>query len=307
MVGVPWFVYVGFIGFVVVALFASFKLYRTDAGADAHGPPTAKSARWVAAWTGLALTFGAGILVWRGPEVAGEYLTAYVVEYALSVDNMFVFLLLFDAFEVPLDHRHRLLFFGVVGALLFRGAVIAAGAALLGAFHWVVYLFGALLLYTAYRVARGGQQSQRPQDNPVLRFFRQHFPTTTRFDGAKFLTTEGGQRVATPMLLALLAIETTDIVFALDSIPAVFGVTQRPFIVLTSNVFAVLGLRSLYFLLAGMLRHLRLLHYGLAIVLAFVGTKMLLGAVGVEVPIWLTFAVIVLAIGTTAVLSRLLP
>lgn len=298
MIDAPWYLYAGFLGFVVTMLLVDLKLFH----ADEKEATTRQSAAWVGVWVSLALLFGVGLWVWAGANSAAKYFAGYLIEYSLSVDNMFVFVLIFSYLKVPLAYQHQVLFYGILGAIVFRAAFIVAGTALTDRFEWLIYVFGAFLIYTAVRIARGTKELH-PEDNPVLRFFERRFPTTTRYDGQKMFTVRDGRRLATPLFVCLILVETTDIVFAVDSIPAIFGITRDPFIVLTSNVFAVLGLRALYFLLAGAMERFHLLRYGLAAILGFVGTKMLLEAVHVEVPIWLSLSVIVVVLAATVVLS----
>lgn len=300
---VAWYWYVGFIAFVVAMLVVDLRLFH----AEEHEPTVKESGTWVAIWVGLALAFGVVVLLWEGATVAGEYFAGYLIEYSLSVDNMFVFIVIFSYFNIPRDKQHQVLFYGILGAMIFRGLFIAAGVALIHNFEWVIYVFGAFLIYTAYRIAKGEAEEIHPENNPVLRFFQRRFRTTTTFHGQKLFTYENGKRLATPLFVTLIFIEVTDILFAVDSIPAIFGVTDDPFIILTSNVFAILGLRALYFLLAGAMTRLHLLRYGLGIILAFVGTKMLLEAVDVQVPIWLSLLIIVSVLGATAFLSLKIP
>ncbi len=293
--------YVGFIGFVVAMLLLDLKLFQTD---DETEPTPKESGTWVAVWVSLALVFGIALYFWQGGEIAAQYFAGYLIEYSLSVDNMFVFIVIFQYFAIPFKYQHRVLFFGILGALIFRGIFIAVGTALIHNFEWIIYIFGAFLIFTAIRLAKaGGGEEIHPEKNPVLKFAQRRFPSTENFEGHKLFTVENGKRLATPLFITLVFIEVTDVLFALDSIPAIFGITQDPFIVLTSNVFAILGLRSLYFLLAGALNRLHLLNYGLAFVLGFVGVKMLLEAVDVKVPIWLSLVVIIGALGVTTVLS----
>jgi len=292
---------VGFIGFVVAMLLLDLKLFQTD---DETEPTPKESGTWVAVWVSLAQVFGIALYFWQGGEIAAQYFAGYLIEYSLSVDNMFVFIVIFQYFAIPFKYQHRVLFFGILGALIFRGIFIAVGTALIHNFEWIIYIFGAFLIFTAIRLAKaGGGEEIHPEKNPVLKFAQRRFPSTENFEGHKLFTVENGKRLATPLFITLVFIEVTDVLFALDSIPAIFGITQDPFIVLTSNVFAILGLRSLYFLLAGALNRLHLLNYGLAFVLGFVGVKMLLEAVDVKVPIWLSLVVIIGALGVTTVLS----
>ncbi|HEY7875153.1 MAG TPA: TerC family protein [Actinomycetota bacterium] len=291
--------YAGFIAFIVAMLLVDLKFFH----AEEHEPKIKESATWVAVWVTLAVAFGIGILVLEGTNLAGQYFAGYLIEYSLSVDNMFVFVVIFSYFSVPRAYQHQVLFYGILGAIVFRGIFIALGTALLHNFEWIIYIFGAFLIFTAYRVAKGSAEEMHPEHNPILKWVRKRTPTTHNFDGQKLFTIENGKRVATPLFIVLIFVEVTDILFAVDSIPAIFGVTSDPFIVLTSNVFAILGLRALYFLLAGGMDRLHLLNYGLGIILAFVGVKMLLEGVDVHVPVWLSLTVIVVVLAITTVAS----
>jgi tellurite resistance protein TerC len=285
-------------------LLLDLRLFQTDEETE---PTVKESGTWVTIWVSLALAFGVGLWILQGSEIAVQYFAGYLIEYSLSVDNMFVFIVIFGYFSIPFKYQHRVLFFGILGALVFRGIFIALGTALVRNFEWVIPVFGVFLIYTAYKLAREGDQDIHPEENPVLKFAQRKFPSTTNFEGHSLFTVENGKKLATPLFITLIFIEFTDVIFALDSIPAIFGITRDPFIVLTSNVFAILGLRSLYFLLAGALNRLHLLNYGLAIVLGFVGIKMILEVVHVEIPIWLSLGVIVVVLGTTTVLSLKIP
>jgi len=254
-----------------------------------------------AAWVGAGIVFGIAIFAWQGGDAGQEYFAAYLVEKALSVDNIFVFALLFQAFAVPAAYQHRVLFAGVLGALVLRGAFIAAGAALLEHLSWAFYLFGAFLLIAAVRMARGGVRVD-PRGGLVLRGLRKIMPVSGEFDGPRFLTRRDGRLYATPLLAALIAIETTDVIFAADSIPAAFGVTTDMFIVFTSNAFAILGLRALYFVLAGAMERFTYLSQGLAVMLAFIGAKMILAQV-VHIPTVISLGIIVAIIAVAVVLS----
>jgi tellurite resistance protein TerC len=293
---VAWYWYVAFLAFVIAMLVVDLRAFHSEE----HEPSMKESGTWTVIWIGLGTLFGVGLWIWQGGTVAGEYFAGYLIEKALSVDNMFVFVVIFSYFSIPRSKQHQVLFYGILGALVFRGIFIAAGVALINNFEWIIYVFGAFLIYTAYRIAKGEAEEIHPEENKILQFFQRRFRTTTKFDGQKLFTIENGKRVGTPLFITLIFIEFTDILFAIDSIPAIFGVTSDPFIILTSNVFAILGLRALYFLLAGAVSRLHLLRYGLGIILAFVGVKMLLGAVHIHVPIWasLTFIMTVLAVTT---------
>jgi tellurite resistance protein TerC len=298
LIDVAWWVYAVFIAFVLAMLLVDLKVFHREE----HEPKFGESLAWFCVWFGLGIIFGLALWVYYDGRIAGEYFAGFLIEKALSVDNLFVFVLIFSYFRVPFAYQHQVLFYGILGALVFRGVFIAIGVVLIRNFDWVIYIFGAFLLYTAYRIARGTEEIH-PEDNPVLQFAARRFPSTTRYDHQKLFTLENGKRVATPLFVTLLFIEVTDVAFAIDSIPAIFAVTRDPFLVLTSNVFAILGLRALYFLLAGSIDRFHLLNYGLAVVLGFVGTKMLLEAVHVEIPIWLSLTFIVVVLTVTVVLS----
>lgn len=300
---VDWYWYLAFLGFVIAMLIVDLRAFH----GEEHEPTMKESGIWVIIWIGLGLLFGVFVYFWQNGTVAGEYFAGYLIEKALSVDNMFVFVVIFSYFNIPRTKQHQVLFYGILGALIFRGIFIAAGVALIHNFEWIIYVFGAFLIYTAYRIAKGEAEEIHPEDNKVLQWFQRRFRTTTRFDGQKLFTVENGKRVGTPLFITLIFIEFTDILFAIDSIPAIFGVTDDPFIILTSNVFAILGLRALYFLLADAVSRLHLLRYGLGIILAFVGVKMLLGAVDVHIPIWASLVFITLVLAATTWLSFKIP
>jgi tellurite resistance protein TerC len=301
---ITWYWYAGFILFVVAMLLVDLKLFHTEE----HEPTVKESATWVCVWVGIAVAFGLSMLAWHedGTRAMGEYFAGYLIEYSLSVDNMFVFVVIFTYFKVPRAYQHQVLFYGILGAMVFRGVFIGLGAALIHNFEWIIYFFGAFLIYTAVRIARGGGEEVHPENNPILKMAQKRFKATTRYDGQKLFTVENGIRVATPLFIVLIFIELTDILFAVDSIPAIFAVTKDPFIVLTSNVFAILGLRAVYFLVAGGMDRLHLLKYGLAVILAFVGAKMLAESIDIHVPIWLSLVVIIGVLAATAVLSFML-
>jgi tellurite resistance protein TerC len=231
---------------------------------------------WSGIWIILALLFNLGIYFWRGPETALEFLTGYLIEKSLSVDNIFVFLLIFSYFNVPSLYQHKVLFWGILGALIMRAVFIATGITLIEKFHWVIYIFGFFLILTGIKMALQKDKKIHPERNLILRLFRRWVPVTEDYVGDRFFIKRAKQYLATPLFIVLLVIETTDVIFAVDSIPAIFAVTLNPFIVYTSNVFAILGLRALYFAVAGMIGQFHHLHYGLSAVLVFVGIKMLL-------------------------------
>jgi len=250
----------------------------------AHAVSVREALGWSAVWISLAIGFGLWIGSSMGRQSMLEFYAGYLVEQALSVDNLFVFILIFGYFRIPAELQHRVLFWGIIGALFMRGAMIGAGAVLIAQFHWIIYLFGAFLVFTGAKMAFGGESEIEPESNPVIRLVRRFLPITTKFHGERFFVREpldgkAAKLVATPLFVVLALVETTDVVFAVDSIPAIFGVTRNPFLVYTSNVFAILGLRSMYFVLAGVIGKFHLLKYGLALVLAFVGMKMLLSEI----------------------------
>lgn len=252
---------------------------------------------WTAFWIALALAFGAGIYIWSGSEAGSQFLAGYLVEKSLSLDNIFVFYLVFSHFHVPQSYQHKVLFWGILGALAMRFAFILAGIALIARFHWMIYLFGAVLLFAAVRMFTKKESGVRLEQNPVMRLARRMFSVTDTFEEDRFFVRRGERLLVTPLFIVLLVVETTDIVFAVDSIPAVLAVTSDPFIVYTSNVFAILGLRALYFVLAGMIRRFAYLHYGLGVILAFVGAKMIFtDAIGVPPAVTLAIIVTVLTV-----------
>jgi tellurite resistance protein TerC len=256
-----------------------FTMLALDLGVfnrKAHTPSFKEAGIWSATWITLALLFNVGVYIWLGPQFGIEFLTGYLIEYSLSVDNIFVFVLIFSSFGVPSQYQHRVLFWGVLGALILRGVLIFAGAALIERFHWVLYIFGAFLVFAGIRMFRSeGEETIDLENNRILKFVRRFIPVTNSYQGQLFFVYEQGQRMATPLFMVLILVEFTDVLFALDSIPAIFAVTREPFIVYTSNVFAIMGLRSLYFLLAGIVQKFVYLRYGLAFILTFVGFKIL--------------------------------
>ncbi|MDQ7857285.1 MAG: TerC family protein [Armatimonadota bacterium] len=287
--------------FILALLALDLGLHRR-----AHVIGTREALGWSVFWITLALAFNVLVYRWFGADRALEFLTGYLIEKALSVDNVFVFLVVFSYFAVPAAYQHRVLFWGVLGAIVFRVTFILAGAALLKAFHWIVYAFGALLVYTGLRLVTQQGEHVHPERNPALRLVRRIFPVTPDYREARFFVRDGSRLLATPLLLVLAVVEATDIVFAVDSIPAIFAVTKDPFIVYTSNIFAILGLRALFFLLAGVITRFHHLKYGLGLVLGFVGVKMLASDV-VSVPIGLSLAVVVALIGGSVVASLVWP
>lgn len=259
-------------------------------------------------WIGVSLAFNAFVFYERGATKGLEFFTGYIIEKALSVDNIFVFVVVFAYFQVPQKYQHRVLFLGILGALILRGTLIGLGAALIHQFEWIIYVFGAFLIYTAYKLGTQEDEGVHPEKNPLINLVRRVIPVSADFEGSKFFTRFNGVLMATPLLIVLVVVETTDVIFALDSIPAIFAITTDPFIVFTSNVFAILGLRALYFLLAGVLGGFRYLKIGLSFVLGFVGVKMLVGAfdlvgIHIEIPIGVSLGVIAITLTVSIVAS----
>ena len=293
--------WLSFLGFVLVMLALDLGVFHRKA----HDITLREASLWTAVWVALAGVFSVGVYWLFGPKRALEFTTGYLIEKALSIDNIFVFVLVFGAFSIPSAQQHRVLFWGILGALAMRAAFNFAGGAFLARFHWAIYLFGALLAFTGLKMLVTKETAIDPNANPLVRLARRFIPVKAE-DTSRFFLRENGVLHATPLFLALVAVEATDLVFAVDSIPAIFAITQDPFIVFTSNIFAILGLRSLYFMLAGVLGKFHLLKPGLALVLIFVGLKMSLVEV-YKVPIGVSLAVIALLIGGAVVGSLLFP
>jgi tellurite resistance protein TerC len=303
-----------------MALFVAFNagvlaVLAVDLGIfnkKAHKISVKEAAIWSSIWITLSLAFAGVIYRLHGPKSALEFVTGYLIEYSLSIDNIFVIVLIFSYFRIPEKYQHRVLFWGIIGALLMRGSMIGAGAILIQRFHWIIYVFGAFLIFTGIRMAMQDESDIEPEANPVLRLVRRLLPVTHDYRGQSFFVKEAPKRgdaariMATPLFVVLVLVETTDLIFAVDSIPAIFAVTQDPFLVYTSNVCAILGLRSLYFLLAGVIHTFRFLKFGVAAVLTFVGAKMLLGSV-YEIPIHISLVVIVVLLAASVIASMMFP
>ena len=278
----------------------------------AHAASVREAATWSAVWITLSLGFAGLILHLYGKQSALEFVTGYLIEYSLSVDNIFVIVLIFSYFRIPEKYQHRVLFWGIIGALLMRGAMIGAGALLIQQFHWIIYVFGVFLIFTGVRMATHDEGDIEPEANPILRLVRRVLPITHDYRGQEFFVKEPPTRgapaviMATPLFVVLVLVETTDLIFAVDSIPAIFAVTKDPFLVYTSNVCAILGLRSLYFLLAGVINKFHLLKLGIAAVLTFVGVKMLISSV-YEIPIHMSLLVIIGVLATSVIASIVFP
>lgn len=268
----------------------------------AHVPSFKEATIWSIVWVIAALIFNGVVWAWLGHQKALEFFTGYLVEKALSADNIFVFAVLFNYFAVPSEYRHRVLFWGVLGAIVFRLAFILAGTALLKKFHWVVYVFGIIVIVSGIKLLLRKEEHIHPERNPVLRLARKFLPITTNYHGQKFFVRLDGKWLATPLMLVLIVVESTDIVFAIDSIPAIFAITRDPFIVFTSNVCAILGLRALYFLLEGIIRLFRYLDEGLAIILVFIGIKMLISEF-YKIPTGVALGFVALVLTATIFLS----
>nr|HMR09130.1 TerC family protein [Polyangiaceae bacterium] len=290
----------GFVLFVVVMLAFDLGVFHRNS----HEVGFKEAAVWSLVWVAFAAAFGVGVYALFGTERAMEFATGYVVEKALSVDNIFVFIVIFTTFGIPAIYQHRVLFWGVLGALLMRALFIVIGGAFLQRFHWAIYVFGGILAITGIKLLLQRDETPNPEKNPVVRLFRRLIPVTPSLRGERFVVVENGKRLATPLLLALVAVEVSDVIFAVDSIPAVFAITKDPFIVFTSNIFAILGLRSLYFVLASVVTKFVYLKVGLSAVLVFVGAKMLMLGV-YKIPIGVSLGVI-LGILTPAVVASLL-
>jgi len=313
MFGDMIWLWVGFNLFVLAMLALDLGVFHRTS----HSVSVKEGAVWSVVWIGLALLFNLGIYFFWDRLVPGSsysnseaglaFLTGYLIEKSLSVDNIFVFVLLFSYFAVPAAYQHRVLFWGVLGALVMRGILIFVGAALLKEFHWIIWIFGAFLIFTGLKMAFSRDEEVHPEQNPLVRLLRRLIPVTERYEGDRFFVRQAGALAATPLFLVLLIVESTDLIFAVDSIPAIFAVTQDPFIVYTSNVFAILGLRSLYFVLAGVMDKFYYLKFGLAVVLTFVGVKMALVdiyKIPTAVSLGVIVAVLAVAVGASLLRAR---
>lgn len=300
-VGTPA-LWIGFALLVIIVLVLDLGVFHRTA----HQVSLREASIWSLVWISLALLFNVVVFVWLGVRPGLEFLTGYLVEEALSVDNLFVFVAIFAYFAVPKVLHHRVLFWGILGAVIMRAIFIVLGTALLQKFHWIVYIFGSFLVFTGIKFLVQQEAEVEPERNPVLRLFKRFVPLVSDYRGTHFFVVEGGRRYATPLALVLVTVEMTDLVFAVDSIPAVLAVTRDPFIVYTSNIFAILGLRSIYFMIAGIMNLFHYLKTGLALVLMFVGMKMLLSDL-YHIPIVVSLAFIAVSIGGSIVLSLLRP
>ena len=295
--------WIGFSVFILFMLSLDLGLFNRRA----HAIKYREAAIWSAVWIALASIFATIVFYYQGSARGLEFVTGYLIELSLSVDNLFVFLLIFSYFKVPSKFQHRVLFWGVMGALFMRLTMIFVGAALINKFHWIIYIFGAFLVYTGLKMFKQEEIEIQPEQNPLVRLVTRFLPITRHYEEEKFFTVNNGKRAGTLLLLVLMVVEVTDLVFAVDSIPAIFAITTNTFIVYTSNVFAILGLRSMYFLLAGVVEKFRYLRIGLAIVLTFIGLKMLLSAVGVIISIKLSLIFVALVLVGSVIASLLIP
>ncbi len=295
--------WVGFSLFVLTMLSLDLGLFNRKA----HTIKYREAWIWSGVWVTLASIFAGLVFYYRGRATGYDFVTGYLIELSLSVDNLFVFLLIFSYFKVPAKFQHRVLFWGVMGALVMRLTMIFIGAALIQRFHWIIYIFGAFLVYTGLKMFKQEELEIHPEQNPVVRLVTRFLPISREYDGEKFFTSLNGKRTGTLLLLVLIVVEITDLVFAVDSIPAIFVITRDTFIVYTSNVFAILGLRSMYFLLAGVVDKFRYLRFGLALVLTFIGIKMLVTAFGVHIPTKFSLVFVALVLVGSVVASFLFP
>ncbi|MBU1319699.1 MAG: TerC family protein [candidate division Zixibacteria bacterium] len=297
-----YFLWIGFNILVLLMLAIDLGFFhRKD-----HEISIKEALLWSVIWIVVALVFNVGVYFWRGTEVSLQFFTGYVIERTLSIDNIFVFLLIFTYFQVPTKYQYKVLIWGILGALIFRGLFIAVGTILIAKFHWLIYVFGAFLVFTGIRMGFGGDTKVEPERNPILRLVRKLLPITAKYEGGKFFVRRNKRTLGTPLLVVLVVIETTDIVFAVDSIPAIFAITLDPFIVYTSNVFAILGLRALYFAMAGLMKLFYYLRYALAAILSLVGIKMLLSTI-YPIPNSIALGTVALLLAASIILSLIFP
>lgn len=288
--------------FIVTMLIVDLMVFNRKP----HEISIRESLVWTAIWIILAVIFGIGLYYFMSPEASLEYFTGYLIEKSLSVDNIFVFLLIFTYFGVEPKYQHRVLFWGIFGALVFRLLFILIGVALIEKFHWVIYIFGAFLIFTGIKLGLEKDKEIQPEKNPVLKLVRRYIPVTKHYHGQNFFIKRGNRYIATPMFVVLVVIETTDIVFALDSIPAIMAITRDTFIIYSANAFAILGLRALYFALSGVMRLFHYLHYGLAFILVYIGIKMMLEGI-YQIPTAITLGIIIATLTISVILSILFP
>jgi tellurite resistance protein TerC len=300
MMDIPIWVWIGFTAFVLVLLCLDLTVFHRKA----HVVRVREAAIWYVVWVSLAALFYVGVLLFLGVDKSTEFLTGYVIELSLSVDNVFVWLIIFSYFSVPLQYQHRVLFLGIVGAIVMRGLFIITGVALLNMFAWIIFVFGGFLIFTGIKLAVRKDEEVNPERNPILRLAKRFLPVTEDYEGQHFIVRRCGKWMATPLLMVLLVVEATDLIFAVDSVPAILSITRDPFIVWTSNVFAILGLRALFFLVSGALQYFRYLNQGLALVLCFVGVKMVISDF-YHIPTLMSLGVVVGILAMTMLISYL--
>lgn len=296
------YVWAGFIAFVILLLAVDLGLFHRKS----HEVKIKEALIWSAVWISLAFVFNYGVYVFMGKEKALEFLTGYLIEKSLSVDNLFVFIMLFSFFNVPPKYQHKVLFWGILGALVMRAIFIFAGVALISKFHWIIYIFGAFLIFTGIKMLFHKDEEVAPDKNPLVRLFKKFFPVSEQMHGGNFFVKINAKTVATPLFIVLLVVEFTDLIFAVDSIPAILAISNDSFIIFTSNVFAILGLRALYFALAGITKYFHFLKYGLSAILVFVGTKMVIVSY-YKVPITYSLLTILGILVLSVVLSVIFP
>ncbi|MFM2282980.1 MAG: hypothetical protein RL222_484 [Bacteroidota bacterium] len=292
-----WY-WIGFNAFVLIMLALDLGVFHKKT----HEVKVKEALIWTAVWIALAMVFNAGIFYFFGKEKGVEFLTGYVIEKSLSVDNIFVFIMVFSYFQIPTKYQHKVLFWGVLGALVMRAIFIFAGVALISKFHWIIYIFGGFLIFTGFKMLFQEDKPIEPEKNPLIKLVRKILPVSNELHGDKFIIKQGAKTIATPLLLVLVLIEFTDLIFAVDSIPAILAISKDPFIVYTSNVFAIMGLRSLYFALSGITQYFVYLKYGLAAILIFVGTKMSIVDF-YKVPVLLSLLIIVTILAISVIAS----
>ncbi len=288
-----------FIGLVIALLAIDLFVFNKQA----HEVTLKESLGWTGFWILISVLFGGLVYYWYGYELSMQYFAAYLVEKSLSMDNLFVFLMIFGYFKVESKYQHRVLFWGIIGAIVLRFVFIFLGIALISKFEWILYVFGVILLYSAYKMLREDDKEVHPETNPVIKLFKKIMPVTKDYVGGKFFVKEAGKRFATPLFIVLIMIETSDVIFAVDSIPAIFGISHNTFVVFTSNIMAILGLRALYFALSAIMKYFRYLNYGLSIILAFVGVKMILATADIY---HVSVAASLIIIFSTMIISMLL-
>ncbi len=296
------FVWIGFLGFVFLMLAIDLGIFNRKS----HEIKIKEALIWSGVWITLALIFNYGIYIFYGKDKALEFLTGYIIEKSLSIDNLFVFIMVFTFFNIQPKHQHKVLFWGILGALILRAIFIFAGVALINKFHWIIYIFGAFLIFTGIKMLFHKDEKIEPEKNPIVKLFKKLFPVTDQYDKDKFFTKINAKRVATPLFVVLIMIEFTDLIFAVDSIPAILAISKDTFIIFTSNVFAILGLRALYFALAGITKYFHYLKYGLSIILSFVGIKMLIVDY-YKIPVLYSLAFIIGTLILSVIISLLIP